>query len=133
MRLEGRVALITGAGGGIGAATTLRLAQEGDVVVVVDLGQEGVDATVAAVRGAGGRAIGLIGDVSQRADVEQIVRQIAEEHGRLDILVNNAGINRDAMATKMTEDQWDAVLDVNLKGTFLCAQAVFPVMREQNA
>jgi len=132
MGLEGRVAMITGAGGGIGAATALRLARDGATVAIVDLDEAGIGVTAAAVRAAGGAALGLLGDVSQRASVDHVVARITEEYGRLDILVNNAGINRDAMAFKMTEEQWDAVLDVNLKGTFLCAQAVFPVMREQN-
>jgi 3-oxoacyl-[acyl-carrier protein] reductase len=132
MRLAGRVALVTGAGGGIGAATARRLAQEGAQVAVMDLGAEGVAATAAAIRAEGGEALALLGDVTQAAVVQDIVRQVAERYGRLDVLINNAGINRDAMAPKMTEDQWDAVLTVNLKGTFLCCQAVFPIMREQN-
>ena len=133
MRLEGRVALVTGAGGGIGAATALRLAQEGAVVAVLDRDAEGVQATVEAVREAGGVALGLAGDVSDRARVEQVVRDVVAQRGRLDVLINNAGINRDAMAARMTDEQWDAVLDVNLKGTFLCCQAAFATMREQNA
>jgi 3-oxoacyl-[acyl-carrier protein] reductase len=132
MRLAGRVALVTGAGGGIGTATARRLAQEGAQVAVMDLGAEGVAATAAAIRAEGGEALALLGDVTQAAVVQDIVRQVAERYGRLDVLINNAGINRDAMAPKMTEDQWDAVLTVNLKGTFLCCQAVFPIMREQN-
>jgi 3-oxoacyl-[acyl-carrier protein] reductase len=133
MRLDGRVALVTGAGGGIGAATALRLAQEGAVVAVLDRDAAGVEGTAESVRAAGGVPLSLVGDVTDRASVEQVVRQVAEQHGRLDVLINNAGINRDAMAAKMTEEQWDAVLDVNLKGTFLCSQAAFAVMREQNA
>ena len=132
MRLEGRVALVTGAGAGIGAATALRLAQEGAVLAVLDREADGVQTTVEAVRAAGGAALGLVGDVSDRASLEQVVRQVVAERGRLDILINNAGINRDAMAARMTEEQWDAVLDVNLKGTFICCQAAFPIMREQN-
>jgi 3-oxoacyl-[acyl-carrier protein] reductase len=131
MRLAGRVALVTGAGGGIGAATARRLAAEGATVAVLDLGAEGVEATAAAIRDAGGEALALVGDVTQAAAMQEVVRQVAERYGRLDVLINNAGINRDAMAPKMTEDQWDAVLTVNLKGTFLCCQAVFPIMREQ--
>jgi 3-oxoacyl-[acyl-carrier protein] reductase len=133
MGLQGRVALVTGAGAGIGAATALRLAQEGAAVAVLDRDAEGVRGTVEAVQAAGGGALGLVGDVSDRASVEQVIRQVVEQRGRLDILINNAGINRDAMAVRMTEEQWDAVLDVNLKGTFLCCQAALPVMREQNA
>src|SRR4051794_19788543 len=133
MRLEGRVALVTGAGAGIGAATALRLAQEGAVVAVLDRDAESVRGTEEAARAAGGQALTLVADVSDRAAMEQAIRQVVEQHGRLDVLINNAGINRDAMAGRMTEEQWDAVLDVNLKGTFLCCQAAFPIMREQNA
>src|SRR5262249_3359450 len=120
MGLQGRLALVTGAGAGIGAATALRLAQEGAAVAVLDRDADGVRGTVEAVQAAGGVALGLVGDVSDRASVEQAIHQVVEQRGRLDILINNAGINRDAMAVRMTEEQWDAVLDVNLKGTFLC-------------
>jgi len=133
MRLEGRVALVTGAGAGIGAATALRLAQEGAVVAMLDRDAEGIRGTEQAVRAAAGQALSLVADVSDRASVEQAVRHLVEQRGRLDILINNAGINRDAMAARMTEEQWDAVLDVNLKGTFLGCQAAFPIMREQNS
>jgi 3-oxoacyl-[acyl-carrier protein] reductase len=73
----------------------------------------------------------LPGDVTKKADCERIVQDVTRTFGRLDILINNAGINRDAMAAKMTEEQWDAILSVNLKGTFLCAQAALPGMRER--
>jgi len=131
VRLRDRVALVTGAGGGIGAATARRFAREGARVVVNDARVEGLEAVAGEIRAAGGTARVVAGDVSRRADCERMVREAVEAFGRLDILINNAAINRDAMAAKMTEEQWDAVLAVNLKGTFLCAQAALPGMRER--
>ena len=131
MRLTGKVAMVTGAGGGIGAATARRLSVEGARVCVIDLTKDGVAETVEKIRGAGGEALGLTGDVSRKAEVSGLVERVLREFGRLDILINNAGINRDAMAAKMSEEEWDAVLDVNLKGSFLCAQAALAPMREQ--
>ncbi len=132
MRLQGKVALVTGAGSGIGAATAKRLATEGARVAAVDVIQGGVDVTVGAIQEAGGEAVAFVADVSDGASVAEMTRQVVERFGRIDILINNAGVNRDAMAVKMSEDQWDRVLDVNLKGTWLVAQAVQPHMRENN-
>ncbi len=130
MRLQGKVALVTGAASGIGAATAKRLAREGALVAVNDAKAEGLEAVAGEIRAAGAKALVVPGDVARRADVERMVGETVRAFGRLDILINNAGINRDAMAAKMTEEQWDAVLAVNLKGTFLCAQAALPGMRE---
>jgi 3-oxoacyl-[acyl-carrier protein] reductase len=132
LRLEGKVALVTGAANGIGAATARRLASEGARLAVVDLNEGDLEQTVRAITEAGGEAQAFGGDISKGADVARFVQQAKERFGRIDILVNNAGINRDAMAHRLTEENWDAVLDVNLKGSFLCAQAVMPIMREQN-
>ena len=131
MALTGRVALITGGGSGIGEATVRRFSREGAVVVVNDVDIELARPVVAELQRGGGRALAVGADVTKRTEVEAMVRRIVDEFGQLDILVNNAGINRDAMSHKMTEDQWDIVLAVNLKGTFLCAQAVLPRMRER--
>ncbi len=131
MRLQGKVALVTGAASGIGAATAKRLAREGALVAVNDAKAEGLEAVAGEIRAAGAKALVVPGDVARRADVERMVGETVRAFGRLDILINNAGINRDAMAAKMTEEQWDAVLAVNLKGTFLCAQAALPGMRER--
>jgi 3-oxoacyl-[acyl-carrier protein] reductase len=131
MRLEGRVALVTGAGGGIGAATARRFAREGATVVVNDVDLKLARALVTELQKEGARALSIAADVTARTDVEAMVDQVVGEFGRLDVLVNNAGVNRDAMSHKMTEEQWDQVLAVNLKGTFLCAQAVLAVMRER--
>ncbi|MBI4629417.1 MAG: 3-oxoacyl-ACP reductase FabG [Candidatus Rokubacteria bacterium] len=131
MRLAGKVALVTGAAAGIGAATARRFGREGALVVVNDARADGLEAVAADVRAAGSKALAVAGDVTKKADCELMVGAAVREFGRLDILINNAGINRDAMAAKMTEEQWDAVLAVNLKGTFLCAQAALPGMRER--
>jgi len=131
MPLAGRVALVTGAGSGIGEATARRFAAEGAVVVVNDVDAERARAVAGAIQKTGGAAHALAADVTRRDEVERVVAGIVAEQGRLDVLINNAGINRDAMSHKMTEEQWDQVLTVNLKGTFLCAQAVLPRMRER--
>ncbi|MBI3029219.1 MAG: 3-oxoacyl-ACP reductase FabG [Candidatus Rokubacteria bacterium] len=131
MRLQGKVALITGAAGGIGEATARRFAREGASVAVNDANAAGAKKVAEEIQAGGAKALALAGDVTQKAQVEEMVRQVIGAWGRVDVLINNAGINRDAMAAKMTEEQWDQVLDVNLKGTFLCAQAVLPGMRER--
>ncbi len=131
MRLQGRVALVTGAVSGIGAATARRFAREGALVAVNDAKAEGLEAVAGEIRAAGAKALVVPGDVARRTEVERMVAETVRAFGRLDILINNAGINRDAMAAKMTEEQWDAVLAVNLKGTFLCCQAALPGMRER--
>jgi 3-oxoacyl-[acyl-carrier protein] reductase len=116
--LEGRVALVTGGGRGIGAATAQVMARQGAKVVVSDLDE----APAAEVAGPiGGLAIAC--DVSKRDSVEAMVERAVKELGRLDILVTCAGIIRDNLLFKMTDDDWDAVIDTHLKGTFLCAQA----------
>lgn len=130
MRLAGRVALVTGAGSGIGEATARRFAREGAIVVVNDIDIELARPIATELQKAGTRALAVAADVTSRADVEAMVNHVVAEFGRLDVLVNNAGINRDAMSHKMTEEQWDQVLAVNLKGTFLCAQAALTRMRE---
>jgi 3-oxoacyl-[acyl-carrier protein] reductase len=131
MPLAGRVALVTGAGSGIGEATARRFAAEGAVVVVNDVDGNRARAVATAIGKDGGKAAAVGADVTRRDEVERLVAGIVAEHGRLDVLINNAGINRDAMSHKMTEEQWDQVLTVNLKGTFLCAQAALPRMRER--
>ena len=131
MRLQGKVALVTGAGGGIGAATARRFAREGALVAVNDAKADGLEAVAGEIRAAGGKVLVVAGDVAKKADCERIVGEAVKAFGRLDVLINNAGINRDAMAAKMTEEQWDTVLAVNLKGTFLCCQAALPGMRER--
>jgi NAD(P)-dependent dehydrogenase (short-subunit alcohol dehydrogenase family) len=131
MRLAGRVALVTGAGSGIGEATVRRFAAEGAIVAVNDVDAERTRAVAGTIEKEGGRALAVPANVTRRDEVEAMVARVVGELGRLDVLINNAGINRDAMSHKMTEEQWDQVLAVNLKGTFLCAQAALPKMRER--
>ena len=123
-RSEGRVALITGGARGIGAATAERLAEDGAAIAIADLDGAGAEATAKEIA-AGYKvpAIGLKCDVSQAAEVDRTVAQIAERLGSLDILVNNAGITRDNLIHKMTDEDWDLVAAVHLKGAFLCSRA----------
>ncbi|MYZ53912.1 3-oxoacyl-[acyl-carrier-protein] reductase [Malikia spinosa] len=132
-RLEGKVCLITGAGQGIGEATALKFAREGAVVIACDLKQEQVDAVAQACRAAGAQAEGQVMDVTNRAQVDAVVAQVMAAHGRIDVLVNNAGITQDARLQKMTLEQFDRVIDVNLRGVFHCAQAVAGHMTQQGS
>ena len=118
-----RVAIVTGAARGIGAATALRLAKDGHAVGVLDLDEEACSTTVEAVTAAGGRAIGVGVDVSKGDQVAAAVERVAAELGAPTILVNNAGIIRDNLIFKMSEDDWDAVIAVHLRGAFLMTKA----------
>lgn len=131
MRLEGKTAIVTGAGRGLGQGIALKLAKEGALVGVCDINMESVQTTVNMIREAGGKAFGYEVDISERAAVEKLMQQFIAEHKVLDIMVNNAGINRDAMLHKMTDEQWDLVLKVNLNGTFYFTQAAAKLMRER--
>lgn len=131
MRLKDKVAIITGAAGGIGLAAARKFAAEGAVAIVCDMDAAKVEAAVQAVRAAGGRADGYAVNVTDRATVDAMVAAVRAKHGRIDILINNAGITRDARLVKMTEADFDAVLDVNLKGVFHCTQAVVDTMLAQ--
>jgi 3-oxoacyl-[acyl-carrier protein] reductase len=119
----GKVALVTGAAQGIGAATARRLAAEGASVAVVDLTVERGQSVVDEITAAGGVAVAYGCDVSDPTSVDETTDAVVERFGRLDILVNNAGITRDNLLFKMSKDDWDAVLSINLTGVFLCSQA----------
>ena len=134
MKLEGKVALVTGAGAGIGRAIALRFAQEGAKVMVADCNRSSYasgEGTVKMIKDAGGDASFVLADVSKAADAERMVKATIDTYGKLDILVNNAGDIRDALLVKMTDEDWDFVVDLSLKGSFLCARAVAPHMIEQ--
>ena len=130
-RLNNKVSIITGAAQGIGLATALKFAQEGAIVIVCDVKQAAVDAAVAECRQLGAKAEGYVMDVTQREMVDAVVAQVKEKFGRIDVLVNNAGITQDARLVKMTLEQFDRVIDVNLRGVFHCAQAVADTMSAQ--
>lgn len=132
-RLDAKVSLITGAAQGIGLATALKFAQEGAIVVACDVQQAGVDAAVSQCQALGAEAVGFVMDVTQRAMIEAVVEQVKARFGRIDVLVNNAGITQDARLQKMTAEQFDRVIDVNLRGVFNCTQAVADVMVAQGS
>ena len=126
-RLAEQVALVTGASRGIGAVIAQRLAKEGARVAINY--QASKEAALQVVRGivdAGGEAVVLPGDVSKEKDAETLVKSVIEQWGRIDILVNNAGITRDRLLLRMTVEDWDRVLEVNLRGAFLCTKYVMP-------
>jgi NAD(P)-dependent dehydrogenase (short-subunit alcohol dehydrogenase family) len=130
--LEGQVVLITGAAKRIGRSIALRLAAEGaDIVVNYASSKPEADSLVAEIKSAGRRAIPLQADVSQRSDVQKLFSATENEFGRLDILVNNAGTFFPAEFEELTEEQWDHILNVNLKSQFLCAQSAAPIMKRQ--
>ena len=133
MRLKDKVAIITGSARGIGQATALKFAAEGARVVVCDLDRKSVDEVVAQILSAGGQAIGFVVNVTDQASIAAMVKGATDQYGRIDVLVNNAGIVDDAMLRKMTDDQFDRVIDINLKGTYNCARAVVDIMIAQGA
>ena len=132
--LEGKVAIVTGAGRGIGQQIAKKLAENGAKVAVVDLKPEWCEETVARVKAAGSDAIGLGCNVAESAEVDATVKAVIEKFGTVDIMVNNAGITKDGLLMRMSDADWDAVLNVNLKGTFLFTRAVArPMMKNKAA
>jgi 3-oxoacyl-[acyl-carrier protein] reductase len=126
-----KVAVVTGASRGIGRSIALALAAQGATIVAVDMDQASTEAVVAELQAAGGKALAVVGNVTVSADVERMFDAATEAFGRVDILVNNAGITRDGLLMRMKDEDWDAVLNVNLKGAFLCTRAAFKVMSKQ--
>jgi 3-oxoacyl-[acyl-carrier protein] reductase len=129
--LAGKVAVVTGAGQGIGRALARGLAAAGAAVVVSDVLAENAAATARQIEAEGGRALGMGVDVSRRAQVQAMIDAAVSEMQRVDILINNAGVFPRSMVLEMEDETWNAVMDVNLRGTFLCSQAAARVMVEQ--
>ncbi|MCX9088641.1 MAG: 3-oxoacyl-ACP reductase FabG [Candidatus Methanoperedens sp.] len=132
MRLENKVVIITGAGSGIGKETALLFAKEGAKVVVADVNEKGGEETVAEIKRNGDGFFFKL-DVSNREQSKQMAKTVLEKYGKIDVLINNAGIVQDAFVSKMTEQQWDKVIDINLKGVFNCIQAVVDIMMNQGS
>jgi 3-oxoacyl-[acyl-carrier protein] reductase len=132
MSLSERVAIVTGGGRGIGRAIALRLAEAGASVVVNDIGDTGpLEAVVREIKAMGRQALPVLADVSSSSEVDRLVEETMAAYGRIDILVNNAGIARDQLLLRMTEEEWDRVLAVDLKSVFLCTRAVLKHMIKQ--
>lgn len=130
--LKERVAIVTGAAGGIGAETARILSTEGASIVIADIDGDRATAMASSLEEGGGRAIGVQCDVRKGDQVGAMANKALEAFGRIDVLVNNAGLVRDHYLHKMDEDDWDLVLDVTLKGAYHCCRAVMPSMRERN-
>ncbi len=132
MRFSNKVAVVTGAASGIGAATAKRFAAEGASVACLDVKEDGLAKTVEEIKSAGGKAIAVTCDVSKKVDVDAAFAKTLAEFKAVHFVINNAGITKDRTARKMGEDFWDAVIAVNLKGTFLVCQAAIAAMSGKN-
>jgi 3-oxoacyl-[acyl-carrier protein] reductase len=133
VKLAGKVALVTGAAQGIGKAVALLLARNGADIVISDINLEKAEETAKEVQALGRKSLAAKVDVATLGDVEKMVEAILAQFGKVDILVNNAGIARDKLILRMTEEDWDAVLNINLKGTFNCTKAVVRHMSKQRS
>ena len=133
MTLETKVALVTGSGRGIGRAIAIELAKEGAAIIVNDMDADSAKQTAEMIHSTGGQTLVSIVNIVERSEVEAMFDAIKNEFGRLDILVKNAGITRDNLLVKMSEEQWDQVIAVNLKGVFNCTQFAVKMMSEQNS
>jgi 3-oxoacyl-[acyl-carrier protein] reductase len=134
MKLKDKIALVTGSSRGVGRSVALGFAKQGaNVVVNYTSNENAANEVVEAIQSMGGKAIAVKADVAQKAEAENLVNSAIDTFGRLDILVNNAGFTRPSMMITMTEDQWDQVVDIHLKGAFLCAQAAGLHMKEQKS
>lgn len=133
MTLTGKIAVVTGAAQGIGQAIATTLAQEGADVVVADLNANRCEETVARIKQLGRKAMAVSVNVGDWDQVKAMIDRVLQEWERIDILVNNAGITRDGLLMRMKEEDWQAVLQVNVTGTFFCAKAVLPTMSRQRS
>jgi 3-oxoacyl-[acyl-carrier protein] reductase len=130
-RIDGKVAIVTGGAQGIGLGVCLRLAKEGAKVAIFDVNPDEARKTAEEIDRSGGASLAIKVDITRSAEVEAAVKQVISKFGKIDILVNNAGISLVSKVADMTEDIWDRVHDVNLKGVFLCCRAVTPHMKER--
>lgn len=133
MRLNGKVAIITGAGKGIGASIAKRFAVEGARLVLCDQSEELINIITSELIDDGADVLAMQADVTDRSALQKLVQKTLEQYGTIDILVNNAGVLKDAMLHKMSEDDWDRVMEVNMKGTFNMTQPVAAIMREKGS
>jgi len=131
--LKGKVAIVTGGAQGIGKSIATRLAEAEANVVIADVMEEVAKSTAQEISRKGNEAISIKVDVSSLSSVEEMVKKTLDKFGRIDILVNNAGITRDGLVMRMKEEDWDLVLDINLKGAFNCIKAVSPIMMKQKS
>ena len=132
MELSERVAIVTGGGRGIGRAIALKLAEAGATVIINDVGDsEPAEGVAEEIRKMGRESLVVLADVSQSTEVASLVSNTVEKYGKIDILVNNAGITRDQLIVRMSDDDWDKVLGINLKGVFVCSKAVLRPMMKQ--
>lgn len=129
--LKNKIVVVTGAGQGIGKATAIRFANEGSKVVVAEYNSTTGNAVVDMITESGGNSLFVQVDISNRKSVQKMVSETMKKFGRIDVLVNNAGVIDDVTLKKMTDEQFDRVVNVNMKGTFICAQEVATIMREQ--
>lgn len=132
MDLSNKIAIVTGSGQGIGKAIAMRLAEAG-AAIVVNSRSEAANAVAAEITGTGKKSMAILGDVSSAGDVNRLVEQTIAAYGKVDILVNNAGITRDNLLMRMSDEDWDTVLNVNLKSVFLCTRAVMRPMLKQRS
>lgn len=133
MRLKDKIALVTGSSRGVGRAVASRFAKEGARVIInFTSNEKAAQEAVKEIEAMGSKAVAVKADVAQKSDAEKLVATALDTFGGLDILVNNAGFTRPALMIKMSEDQWDQVVDIHLKGAFLCSQAAALHMKEQN-
>ncbi|MDD5702266.1 MAG: 3-oxoacyl-[acyl-carrier-protein] reductase [Dehalococcoidales bacterium] len=130
MDLTGKIALVTGSGRGIGKAIARKLSADGAAVIINDV-SDAAEATCDELKAEGKQSLFIKGSVSSSADVDLVMEKAVSAFGRLDILVNNAGITRDQITLRMTDEEWDAVIDINLKGVFLCTRAALKYMLKQ--
>lgn len=129
-KLEGKVAIVTGAGQGMGESIAKLFAQEGAKVVVNDINEEKAKKVAEEIKSQGKETLAIRADVTQSKEVSQLVEKTVEEFGAVHILINNAGILRSSKVDEINEEEWDLVINVNLKGTFLCSKAVLPIMKK---